>query len=129
MGLLATEAFQTVANQGREGKQRQGRNSQETIWQPWGRVGVPLQGMLACVRAVTSVVFDSETLWTVARQASLSMGSSRQEYWSGLPFPPPGDLLNPGIEHVSCGSCTTGRFFTTEPPGKLPLKGYTEQFL
>ena len=38
------------------------------------------------------------TLWTVARQAPLSMGFSRQEYWSGLPFPSPGDLPNPGIE-------------------------------
>ena len=38
------------------------------------------------------------TLWTVAHQASLSMGFSRQEYWSGLPCPPPGDLPDPGIE-------------------------------
>ena len=38
------------------------------------------------------------TLWTVACQAPLSMGFSRQEYWSGLPFPSPGDLPNPGIE-------------------------------
>ena len=41
------------------------------------------------------------TLWTVACQAPLSMGFSRQEYWSGLPFPLPGDLPNPGIEPVS----------------------------
>ena len=40
------------------------------------------------------------TPWTVARQAPLSMGFSRQEYWSGLPFPP-GDLPDPGIEPVS----------------------------
>ena len=39
-----------------------------------------------------------ETPWTVAYQASLSMGFSRQEYWSGLPFPSPGDLPDPGIE-------------------------------
>ena len=38
------------------------------------------------------------TLWTLALQARLSMGFSRQEYWSGLPFPSPGDLPNPGIE-------------------------------
>ena len=38
------------------------------------------------------------TLWTVAHQAPLSMGFSRQEYWSGLPFPSPGDLLDPGIK-------------------------------
>ena len=37
-------------------------------------------------------------MWTVASQAPLSIGFSRQEYWSGLPFPSPGDLLNPGIE-------------------------------
>ena len=46
------------------------------------------------------------TLWAVAFQAPLSMGFSRQVYWSGLPYPPPGDLPNPGIEpvslHVSC---------------------------
>ena len=41
------------------------------------------------------------TPWTVARQAPLSMGLSRQEYWSGLPFPPPGDLPDPGIELAS----------------------------
>ena len=38
------------------------------------------------------------TPWAVARQAPLSMGFSRQEYWSGLPFPPPGDLPDPGIK-------------------------------
>ena len=43
---------------------------------------------------VTSVMSDSATLWTEARQAPLSMGFSRQEYWSGLPCPPPGDLPN-----------------------------------
>ena len=41
------------------------------------------------------------TLWTVARQASLSKGLPRQEYWSGLPFPSPGDLLDPWIEPAS----------------------------
>ena len=44
---------------------------------------------------------DSETPWTVAHQAPLSMGFSRQEYWSGLPFPTPGDLPNPGMEPMS----------------------------
>ena len=53
----------------------------------------------AGVRPVTSVV--SESLWTVAHQAPLSMGVSRQEDWSGLPCPPPGDLPNPGIEPTS----------------------------
>ena len=54
------------------------------------------------------------TLWTVARQAPLSMGFSRQEYWSGLPFPPPGDLPEPGIKPASPKSpALAGGFFTT----------------
>ena len=54
------------------------------------------------------------TLWTVAHQALLSMGFSRQGYWSGLPFPPPGDLPDPGIEPVSLASpALASRFFTT----------------
>ena len=59
------------------------------------------------------------TPWTVAHQTPLSMGFSRQEYQSKLPFPPPGDLPNPGIEPPSPVSpALAGRFFTTEPPGK-----------
>ena len=46
-----------------------------------------------------SVVSDSATPWTVAHQAPLSMRFPRQEYWSGLPFPSPGDLPNPGLLH------------------------------
>ena len=48
-----------------------------------------------------SVMSDSVIPWTVAYQAPPSMGFSRQEYWSGLSFPSPGDLPNPGIELVS----------------------------
>ena len=48
-----------------------------------------------------SIVSNSATLWTVAHQASLSMGSSGQEYWSGLPFPPPRDHPDPGIKRSS----------------------------
>jgi len=48
-----------------------------------------------------SVVSDSATPWTVPCQAPLSMGFSRQEYWSGFPFPSPGDFPNPGIEPKS----------------------------
>ena len=52
--------------------------------------------------------------WTVALQASVSMGLSRQEYWSGLPCPPPGDLPDPGIKPTSLMSpALAGRFFTT----------------
>ena len=60
------------------------------------------------------------TLWTVACQTPLSMGLSQQEYWSGLLFPTPGDLPDPGIKPVSSVAPTlTSGFFTTEPPGKL----------
>ena len=58
------------------------------------------------------------TLWTVACQAPLSLGLSKQEHWSGFSFPSPGDPPNPGIEPVS--SALAGRFFTTQPPGKPP---------
>ena len=55
----------------------------------------------------------------VARQTPLSMGFSRQEYWSRLPFHSPGDLPNPGIKPVSpLFSAFAGGFFTTAPPGK-----------
>ena len=56
------------------------------------------------------------TPWTIALQAPLSMGLSRQEYWSGLPFPPPRDLPNPGIKSTS--PALAGGFFTTKPPRK-----------
>ena len=55
------------------------------------------------------------TPWTVAYQAPPSVGFSRQECWSGLPFPSPGDLPNPGTEPVS--PALAGGFFTTEPSG------------
>ena len=65
-----------------------------------------------CVHAFSCVqLFVSP--WTVAHQAPLSMGISRQEYWSGLLCPPPGDLLEPGIEPESLASpALAGRFFT-----------------
>ena len=56
------------------------------------------------------------TPWAAARQAPLSMEFPRQEYWSGLPFPTPGDLPDPGIEPASLAfSELAGRFPTTEP--------------
>ena len=59
------------------------------------------------------------TLGNVACQAPLSMRFSRQEYWSGLPCPPPGHLPDPGIEPKSFRSpALTGGFFTTSAPGK-----------
>ena len=56
------------------------------------------------------------TPWTVAHQAPLSMGFSRQEYWSGLPFPSPGDLPSPGIEPRS--PALQADALTSVPPGK-----------
>ena len=65
------------------------------------------------------------TAWTAAHQAPLSMGFSRQEYWSGLPFLSLEDLLTPGIKPMS--PALAGGFFTTEPPGK-PTHTYTHRY-
>ena len=67
-----------------------------------------------CVPSRFSPVRLFATLWTAACQAPLSKGFSRQEYWSGLPFPSPGDLSHPGIElHLFMSPALAGRFFTT----------------
>ena len=61
----------------------------------------------------------SATLWMVACQALLSVRFFRQEYWSGFPYLPPGDLPDPGIEPTFLVSpALAGGFFTTAPPGK-----------
>ena len=65
---------------------------------------------------VTKLCLTLATPWTVACQAPLSMGFSRQEYYSGLPFPSPGDLPNPRTESVSFA--LAGGFYTTEPTGQ-----------
>ena len=63
------------------------------------------------------------TLWTVAHQAPLSTEFSKQEYWSGLPCPPPEDLSNPGIKHASLTSpALGGRFFTTSATWEAPTR-------
>ena len=64
-------------------------------------------------------VSGSATPWTVACQAPESMGFSRQEYWSGLPFPTPRDLPNPEMEpECPVASVLAGGFLTTAPLGK-----------
>ena len=69
---------------------------------------------LVYMSQVASVICNSATPWTVARQAPLSMGFSRQEHWSGLPGPPPGHLPDPGIEPTSLMSPALAvRVFTT----------------
>ena len=63
------------------------------------------------------------TPWTVAHQAPLSVGFPRQEYWKGLPCPPPGDLPNPGIKPASLMSpALASRFFTTSTTWEAPNK-------
>ena len=77
----------------------------------WGPLGV-------CGPRCFSRAWLFVTLWTIAQQLPLSMGFFRQEYWGGLPFPPPGDLPHPGIERTSLPSpALAGRFFTTSATG------------
>ena len=71
-------------------------------WGQW-EVGV------TCMLSLSVVSNSFATPWTVARQAPLSTGFSRQEYWSGLPLPSPGDIPNPGIKPMLL---IAGRFFT-----------------
>ena len=69
-----------------------------------------------------------ETPWAVACQAPLSSGFSRQEYWSGLPFPAPGDLPDPGIKPTFLASpALAGGFFTTLPRWEAPTTYYPAQ--
>ena len=67
---------------------------------------------------IYSVMSDFVSLWTISRQSPLSMEFSRQEYWSEVPFPPPGGLLDPGIKPMSLAFLAlAGEFFTTTTPG------------
>ena len=77
----------------------------------------------ACMLSSFSHVWLFATLWTAALQVPLSLGYSRQEYWSGLPFPPPGDLPNPGVEPTSLmPPALAGGFLTTSTT--LPCESY-----
>ena len=77
---------------------------------------LPYYGKSESEVKLLSCVWLFVTLWTVAHQAPPSMGFSRQEYWSGLPFPSPGDLPDPGIEPRS--PALQADALTSEPPGK-----------
>ena len=81
------------------------------------------QSFLASRTLVLSHVWLFVILWTLACRFLCPWDfSGKKEYWSGLSFPPPGDLPDPGIESVSLASpVLAGRFFTTEPPGKPNL--------
>ena len=87
-------------------------NTRKRLWKKWGRWKVR-------VKVSRSVVLDSAIPWTIACQASLSMEFSRQEYWSGLPTPSPGDLPVPGTDPQSPTLQADSSSF--EPPGK-PVK-------
>ena len=84
----------------------------------WGKyLGVEwLDQRVVVVVQLLNLVRLFAALWTVAHQAPLSMGLSRQEYWSGLPFPPPGDLPNLGIKPKSLALQADS--LPSEPPGK-----------
>ena len=74
---------------------------------------------------VSSVVSDSGIPWTVAHKAPLSLGFSRQEYWSGSPFSPPGDLPNAGIKPTSpTASALASKFLPLSPLGNPQSKWY-----
>ena len=68
------------------------------------------------------------TMWTIAHQAPLSMGFSRQRYWNGLSCPSPGDLLDPGIKPTSLTLHWQAGSLPVTPPGK-PLAVYTFYFI
>ena len=80
---------------------------------------IPLVGIYVCMLSHFSCAWLFATPMTIACKALLSIGLSWQEYWGGLPFPPPGDLSDPGIEPVS--PALAGGFFNTEPSGKLSM--------
>ena len=79
-----------------------------------------------CVLFAQSCPTLCDPPWTLARQAPLSLGFSRPEYWSGLPVPSPGDLSDPGIEPGS--STVQADSLPSEPPGK-PFVQLTYFFL
>ena len=87
----------------------------------WGAIAFSIQGLrylsvYCCFSCSLSHVWLFANPWIVAHQAPLSMGFLRQEHWSELPLPSPGDLPDQGIEPMS--PALAGEFFTTEPPGK-----------
>ena len=72
--------------------------------------------LIICCCLVIKSCLTPAIPWIAAHQAPLSMGQARQEYWSWLPFPSPGDLPSPGIKPMS--PALADRFFTPEPPEK-----------
>ena len=88
----------------------------------YSRYSLVIYFMHSCMLSCFSHVQLFVTLWTVAHQALLSMGFSRQEYWSKLPCPSPRDLPSPRIEHSSLTSpALAGKFFTTSSTWEILL--------
>ena len=99
----------------------QERDRQRTWWplSQEGSIGPCLVIAHARMLSCFSCVQGFTTPWALNCQTPLCMGFSKQEYWSGLPSPPPGDLTL-----VSSITCSAGRGFTTEPPGKPRVTVY-----
>ena len=94
---------------------RLNQNPHLTVTSRWDHTRVFLCLVLSCVQLFA-------TPWTVALQAPLSMRFSRQEYWNGLPCPPPGDLSNPRVKPRSPALQVDS--LPSEPPGKTPDDAY-----
>ena len=97
----------------------QGKEMQKSKMAVWGGLTNSCEKKRRKVKSL-SHVWLSATPWTVAYQASPSMGFFRQEYWSGLAFPSPGDLPDPGIKSGS--PALEADSLTSEPPGKRKAK-------
>ena len=97
---------------------------------PWAlAAGMTVSLGFECVLSCFSHVQLFVTLWTVAHQTPLSMVFSRQEYWSGLPGPPSGDHLNPGIKPASLISpASIGRFFTSSTAWEVQDESWEGKF-
>ena len=139
------KACQSTHN--RDSRDREGKVGQKYIWRNYGwKLPKPKEENRypgtgsTCVYPVSqscpTLCCGTQTPWTVARQAPLSMEFSRQEYWNGLPFPTPGDLPNPGIEHVcpalqagSLSLCHVWSLHTTFDPNQKARKSYTCQHM
>ena len=124
LGLQAFNAESTGLIPGQETKISQAVGRAKTYlfytFFKWTKVNVKVKS-LSCVQLFASS-------WTVAYQSPQSMEFSRQEYWSGLPFPSPGDLPNPGIEPRS--PTLQADALLSEPPGKsLTLKKITDKYI
>ena len=89
------------------------REMEDKYWKPYSKG-------LCCVLSHLSHILSFVTPWTVAHQASLSMGLFRQEYWRGLPCPPPGYVPNPGLQSTSLA--LAGGFLTSSATWKTQIK-------